>query len=188
MINKPKLSVKLYKDENKQMKFLMHFILTFRLLPETVAELFGFSVEAVYDMIHKNASSYIGFDYLFNHEFPDQERAKAEALQFYSELLNAIKVKNRAQMTELLNYLFDSKALDLARTRQKKEALTVDVIETTIRYQLKYGLSQVAIMEIFNLNRRSYQPKVTEFLEQFPDLKRRYEYLADFLVSMGGRK
>lgn len=187
-VNKPKVRLDLYKDQEKQVKFLLHIALTFRLLPDTLANLFQMPVEKINEMLFYGGSSHMGLNYLIEHEFPDQELATAKFLKFYTDLLDAIKVKDKEKMTELLNYLYDVKAIKIARTRESGDPLSEDDIETIVLYQLKYGLSQVAILKVFNISRRGFQPRLVKFLEQNPELRRRYEYFADFILAGGGRK
>lgn len=43
-------------------------------------------------------------------------------------------------------------------------------------------------LDIFNLNHKSFQTRFVKFLDNNPDIRRRYEYFADFMLSGGGRK
>jgi len=187
--NTGKLSLNIYKDTEKQVKFLVHFMLTFRLLPESVSELFGIPFEEVNQMIYYQNASTLGLDYLINHEALDQTIPKQQAVAFYSELVTALKNKDNVKVKVMLNELYDKRALEVAHNREKREEMTDEIIEVTLKYQLKYGLSQEAILSIFNFSRRGYQPKVSEYLNRHPEMQKRYEYLADFMKTNDrGRK
>lgn len=179
-----KLKLDLYKDEEKQTKFILHLVLTFRLMPETLAELLEKSVEDVNAMLFYNGVSNIGVNYLINHEFYDQELAKANFLNFYSVLTDALKRRDKDKITELLNFLYDKKAVDLAKNRKKGDVLTDADIETIVNYQLKYGLEHHAILNIFSLS-KNYQKRIKVLFETNYELKRRYENL---VMSTGGRR
>lgn len=184
-----KLSLNLYKDPDKQVKFLVHLMLTFRLLPESVSELFGIPLEEVNKMIFYKNTSTLGLDYLINHEALDQSIPKQQVVSFYSELVNALKNKDNIKVNIMLNELYDKKPLEIARNRKSREDITEEIIEATLKYQLKYGISQEAILSIFNLSRRGYQPKVSEYLSRHPEMQKRYEYLADYMLTYDrGRK
>lgn len=183
-----KLRLDLYKDKEKQIKFLLHIALTFRLLPETLAELFQLSIDEVKNMLYKSEVAYEGLDYLVNHEFYDQTQAKEKFIMFYSTLIRAIKSGDKDKVKDMLNSLYDVRAIYLAKNKKKGDPLTEEDIKAILYYQVKYGISYKSLLDIFGINPNTFQTRFLPLLEEYPDLKWRYEHLTDFMFSKGGRK
>lgn len=172
----------IYTDTIKQYKFLINAALCFRLHLDTLSVLFQLEEnELLQNML--NHGNYDALTTLFYHDGKDQNVARIEFMNYYREMLEAIRNKNSKEQARLINIISDKNALLLnKRIKEAKENdlsinLSEEDIEVLIRYQLKYYLSARDIAYIFSLDRSNYQRRVTSYLAAYPELKTDYEDL-----------
>lgn len=168
-------------NELQQWELLMHLALTFRLKLTTLAELFQIEEQQLLGKILTyNKKAYNSLLYLFYRDETDQEIAKEKFIHYYRELLKAIKVKNEAELTELLAQANDVKITEFASKRTPFTPLSDNEVGLLIDYQLKYGLTSLAIARKFGIDVTNYQKVTYNYLSDKPYLKERFDALLDY--------
>ena len=176
----------LYNTKEKQYSFLKHAALTFRLHLDTLSNLFSIKEEEILENFVGNAGgSYEAITFLFYHDGKNQKIAKENFISYYRELLNAISNKDKEAKKRLIEQIGDSKAIEFRnKERAINEKITDEEMMTLLRYQLKYALTALNMKSIFGINRQNYQRRIQILLENDPELRSDYEYLADYNSSL----
>lgn len=178
-----------YDDADKQMMFLLHLALTFRLKPSSISDLFQIDEKELLEkLVIISGNAYNSLLFLIYHETFDQNVAKTNVVSYYRDLLNAKRKKDDATQKELLNKVTDALASEIIASKKSLEDFTLDELEVLLRYQLKYTLSIIDLANTFNIDAKIYEERVPFILEHNPDLKERYEFIISFNLSSGGRK
>lgn len=170
-----------YSDKEKQYRFLANAALYFRLHLDTLSTLFQIEEKEILDnMIRICSSSYDALKILFYHDTKDQNVARINFMNYYRELLDAVRNKKLDDKKRLISLIGDSKAINLKKNRCPGDKLSDNDIEILIRYQLKYALTNHDIAYIFEIDRNNYVKRVTKFLSDKDNLRHDYECLMDF--------
>ena len=166
----------LYKHPLSQYKFLLHAALTFRLHLDTLSSLFQIDEQVLSEELYKVAKgAYESLNYLFLHDGKDQLKARDNFLIYYRQLLNAIREKDEVEKKRLLEVISDAKVIEFKKNHKLNGRLSDDDILTLVNYQLKYALYGDTIEYTFDISRKTYQKRVNELLENYPEIKREYE-------------
>ena len=184
----PKLKVELfYKRLEDQRQFLIHLALTFRATFKTIEELFNISLDNLFAQTDEYTYS-VAFNYL-NVELLDQEEVKRKIIAYYKEYLDAYRNKDIEKIRKLIRSVTDYDIKKYKLTHVVGSPFTSDDIIALLKYQLKYGLSNNKMGEIFHIDSTKYSKNVYMILEQeqYKDLKIRYERLMDYNISLGTR-
>lgn len=180
-----------YSDIEKQYRFLANAALYFRLHLDTLSNLFQIDEKEILDnMIRICPGSYDALKILFYHDTKNQDIARVEFMNYYRELLDAVRSKNMDDKKRLIALIGDSKAVELKKNRQSGNKLSEDDIGVLIRYQLKYALTVHDIAYIFEIDRNNYQKRINTYLSDKDNLRYEYECLIDYNKSKyvsGGR-
>lgn len=185
-INGPRINLsKIYSKEEHQMHFLSHVLLTYRLTLASLSELLGMTEDDIYNklIIHNNGNLYVAYKYALEIDYGNQDLAKENFISLYDSLLMAKKAKDKDKITELLSMVDDSKAIEVMNKRKNRKAgekVTDDMIEVMLNYQIKYALRSISVEKLFEMDRHSYFKYVSAYLKNNPELKLKYEHLADF--------
>lgn len=186
----PKLRLELfYKDETKQMQFLMHIALTYRAQLPLLSQFLQIPENELLEKMLSTctAANYKSLKYLFFHDVSDQEVAKANVIEFYRDLILVLKNKDKDMQKLVLARVDDSKAFELIKSRKERETISDEFMLAMVKYQLKYSYSQSMVANIFRVSCRNYQYKLNGFLERHPEYQRSLELLSIYNES-GGRK
>lgn len=172
----------LSKDENTVYRILMHAALTFRLHPDTMSDMFQIDEKELYKkLLNVAGNCYEAMMFLFYHDARDQNKAKEEFLNFYRELLNAIRNKDIDDKRRIMSMISDAKAAEFKnRERKSREIMTDDEVLTLVKYHIKYALRTRAMENLFRIHHTTYIDRVYAVLENYDELKSLYEYLADY--------
>jgi len=181
----------IYRSKEGQDKFLFHSALTFRLNLKSLSELFQMDEKEIYHtLIDTSPSCMYGIRYLVYEDGTNQEEAKEKFVNYYKELLNAIRQKNIEEKNRLIDVISDKKIVDLSK-RSSGDKISNEEIITILRYQLKYSLTSSQIQRMFNVHRNNLLKRVRELPDEYQDLKDGYEklsdYNADFYKRSGSR-
>ncbi len=173
-----------YTDPTKQYKFLINAALYFRLHLDTLSTLFQIEEkELLENILRVGSDNYEALKTLLYHDNRSQEDARIEFVNYYRELLEAVRHKNQEEKKRLIALIGDNKAINLRKKIQEDKknsnhiSLSEEDIEVLIRYQLKYSLTTGDIAYIFDINRSNLQKRITKFLEDKTDLNNQYENL-----------
>lgn len=173
-----------YTDPTKQYKFLIHSALYFRLHLDTLSVLFQIEEkELLENILRIGSGNYDALKTLLYHDNRSQEDARNEFVNYYRELLEAVRHKNIEEKKRLITLISDEKAINLRKKIQEDKKISNHIylseedIEILIRYQLKYSLTVKDIAYIFDINRSNLQKRIAKFLEDKIDLKNQYENL-----------
>ena len=112
-------------------------------------------------------------------------------MNYYRELLDAVRHKDAEEKKRLISIIGDSKAAELKKRHKTGEPLTEEDIEILIKYQLKYALTSHDVAYIFEIDRNNYQKRVYKFLDANEQLRKEYECLINYNSSKytsGGRR
>ena len=174
----------LYKDEKKQIKFLISAILTFRVKLETLSELLNLDKDIISKKIYKYSSQYYeSLNYLFYSDYYNQEIARKNFLNFYYQLLKAKKENNIEEINKCISMIDDSKINQLLN-KVGEIKFTDEEIEIIVKFQLKYAIQSTLMTNILQYNNRSaYYRRIVNFFDRNPqleDLKNRYEELMNY--------
>ena len=182
--------IKCFPTRQKRINFLTNCILTLGLRLETLSHLLGKDVEILADILGENKEKIYGellyaTDYmhsslltLFELGMNVQEDAKKEFIEFFNELVEANKKKDKEKIIELLNVISDKDAMSVIKKRKNGvNRLSEEDVLIILKYQLKYLLSTAKIEKIFQVHHSSYIPRVQSLREKYPVLVSQYEAL-----------
>lgn len=168
----------LYSDREKQIKFLTHLFLTFRVKLPLITELFDVSEkEILNDLIKYNPDIYPSILYLFYQDETDQKLAKERVINYYQNLVNSLIKKDKAGINILLREISDSKIVECKKKINMEKNIIDEDIMTILMYQLKYGLSNYIIGEKFGFDSVNYANRVRNIIKDNIELSERYESL-----------
>lgn len=183
----------MFPNVEKRRKFIINCSLTFGLRLETLAEILGENKEKIYGEL-LFATDYMRNSLLalFELGMNVQEDAKKEFIEFFNELVEANKKKDKEKIIELLNVISDKDAMSVIKKRQNGvNRLSEEDVLIILKYQLKYLLSTAKIEKIFQVHHSSYIPKVQSLREKYPVLVSQYEALTEIHLrnhlKKGGR-
>lgn len=180
----------LFEKEDNQWVFLMHIALHFRLKLDSLAQLFQLDEKLIVKkFLSLNGGVYNSLLYLFYRDVTDQEVAKEKFINYYRELLTAIKNKSIEEENVLKNQITDYAVGEYIKNHQG--TLTEEEVSVLLDYQLKYALSFDDMIKKFVLDKESYQSKVYEYVIDKPYLKERLDTLIDHttkLTAMAGKR
>lgn len=183
----------MFPNVEKRRKFIINCSLTFGLRLETLAEILGENKEKIYGEL-LFATDYMRNSLLalFELGMNVQEDAKKEFIEFFNELVEANKKKDKEKIIELLNVISDKDAMSVIKKRQNGvNRLSEEDVLIILKYQLKYLLSTAKIEKIFQVHHSSYIPKVQSLREKYPILVSQYEALTEIHLrnhlKKGGR-
>lgn len=183
----------MFPNVEKRRKFIINCSLTFGLRLETLADILGENKEKIYgellyatDYIHSSLLT------LFELGMNVQEDAKKEFIEFFNELVEANKKKDKEKIIELLNVISDKDAMSVIKKRKNGvNRLSEEDVLIILKYQLKYLLSTSKIEKIFQVHHSSYIPRVQSLREKYPVLVSQYEALTEInyknYLQKGGR-
>lgn len=180
--NTPKLRLDIiYRDYNKQLKFLSHLALHFRAKFPLLEELFGIDAKKLLnDLIKYNENCYESLLYLFYQDNTNQEYAKANIIEYYRNLIDAISKKDISTQNVLIREIGDSKIVKFQAQHKNGDIKSNEDIMTLLNYQLKYAISSKKLAEKFNFDRAQYVRRVRDITSNMPELNMRYEELTDY--------
>lgn len=174
----------IYSTVQEQYRFLINAALYFHLHLDTLSLLFQIDEkELLNNMLKYGSRCYDSLKTLLYHDTKDQSVAKLNFVNYYRELIEAIRHKNMETRNKLIALIGDKKAIELnKRIKETKNnniviSLNEEDIVTLIQYQLKYLLTTKDIAYMFNLDRNNYQRRVASYLENNLELKNDYEAL-----------
>lgn len=181
----PKLRLELFsKDSKKQMQFLKHIALTFRVKLPLLVELFGIEESVLLDGLYTAPGfSYPSLNYLFYHDFIDQDIVKEKVITFYQKFLNALRSKDKEMQLSLIRFISDYDARELIEKRKTQKVLDDKDIEVIVKYQIKYALSSRDVAKIFEINHSHYLKRLSTYLKIKSELVQQYELLSTFNSS-----
>ena len=177
---KLKLDVIFPKEEN-QNRFLVHISLYFHLHLDTLSLLFQIDEKELFDKLNKiSPSSYKSFEYLFKMDDTNQDIARENFLNYYRELINAMRERNLEEKKRLINEVCDKKVLDFRNNHKPGDTILEEDIIALFNYQMKYALSNESIGYMFNIHNKNYAKRINAYLFDKPELKRSYEHVVDY--------
>ena len=176
----------IYHSEESQYRFLIHAALTFRLHSNTLSDLFQMDEKELYEKLIQYANgTYYALMYLFYHDMKDQKVARKEFLNYYGELLNAIRNKDIDGKRRLISVISDKDALEFRKNFQEGNIISEEELIILLKYQLKYALTGDKMESIFLVERKNYQKRVKKLIEKHEDLRLDYENLLDYNIDKG---
>ncbi|HIS12725.1 MAG TPA: hypothetical protein IAB40_06435 [Candidatus Onthocola stercoravium] len=170
---------KIFPSEKGRQNFIVMSMLTFGMLPETMANLLGMPVDE------------FNRKYVWNSEVNDsvyrrsqnvantQEEAVAKFKNFFRRLCLAYINKDKDLVKKTIQEITDAEANEVIKTRKSGKPLTDQECLTILKYQIKYALSILTISHVFSVGRSHYSQRVEELLEQYPEYRSAYETLCD---------
>lgn len=174
----------IYSTTLEQYKFIINASLYFRLHLDTLSKLFQIEEKELLDnMLRYGNRCYESLKTLFYHDSKDQNIARIEFMNYYREMLDAIRHKNLNEKSRLTNIISDKNAsllltkIKMAKEKKLSISLSNEDIETLIKYQLKYYITTRDVAYMFLIDRNNYQRRVTNYLEENLELKKEYESL-----------
>lgn len=183
----------MFPNVEKRRKFLINCSLTFGLRLETLAEILGENKEKIYgELLYATDYMHSSLLALFELGMNVQEDAKKEFIEFFNELVEANKKKDKEKIIELLNVISDKDAMSVIKKRKNGvNRLSEEDVLIILKYQLKYLLSTAKIETIFQVHHSSYIPRVQSLREKYPVLVSQYEALTEInyknYLQKGGR-
>lgn len=183
----------MFPNVEKRRKFIINCSLTFGLRLETLAEILGENKEKIYgELLYATDYMYSSLLTLFELGMNVQEDAKKEFIEFFNELVEANKKKDKEKIIELLNVISDKDAMSVIKKRKNGVIrLSEEDVLIILKYQLKYLLSTAKIETIFQVHHSSYIPRVQSLREKYPVLVSQYEALTEInyknYLQKGGR-
>lgn len=188
----PALDLKVfYRTEAEQYVFLRHLALTFRLKSESLGFLFRLNPDLIRQNLDKyNAASIKSLHYLFNTDDTDQEVAISKALNYCQNLYEAIKSHDKEAMISLTHQIDDYyvKLIKKKREENKTSDLTFEEIGMLLNYQIKYNVASGRMGELFNFYYVKYNIQASQYLEDKPELKAKFESILNYYNSNKGKK
>lgn len=183
----------MFPNVEKRRKFIINCSLTFGLRLETLADILGENKEKIYgELLYATDYMYSSLLTLFELGMNVQEDAKKEFIEFFNELVEANKKKDKEKIIELLNVISDKDAMSVIKKRKNgvNRLIEEDVL-IILKYQLNYLLSTAKIEKIFQVHHSSYIPRVQSLREKYPVLVSQYEALTEInyknYLQKGGR-
>ena len=183
----------MFPNVEKRRKFIINCPLTFGLRLETLADILGENKEKIYgELLYATDYMYSSLLTLFELGMNVQEDAKKEFIEFFNELVEANKKKDKEKIIELLNVISDKDAMSVIKKRKNGvNRLSEEDVLIILKYQLKYLLSTAKIEKIFQVHHSSYIPRVQSLREKYPVLVSQYEALTEInyknYLQKGGR-
>lgn len=183
----------MFPNVEKRRKFIINCSLTFGLRLETLADILGENKEKIYgELLYATDYMYSSLLTLFELGMNVQEDAKKEFIEFFNELVEANKKKDKEKIIELLNVISDKDAMSVIKKRKNGvNRLSEEDVLIILKYQLKYLLSTAKIKKIFQVHHSSYIPRVQSLREKYPVLVSQYEALTEInyknYLQKGGR-
>lgn len=137
----------MFPNVEKRRKFLINCSLTFGLRLETLAEILGENKEKIYgELLYATDYMHSSLLALFELGMNVQEDAKKEFIEFFNELVEANKKKDKEKIIELLNVISDKDAMNVIKKRKNGvNRLSEEDVLIILKYQLKYLLSTAKI-------------------------------------------
>ncbi len=179
--------------EEKQWQYLKHIALTFRAKLPLLSELFQIPEDVLYENLLKyNRNSFKSLIYLFEKDYSaldeeaSQENARNNILQFYKDLLRAKRKSDINEMRRLQYLISDIEAQKLIKKFREKNisVITDEEIGVILNWQLKYACLGTQVSQAFGIERSNYLKRVNKYLTDKDELRRRYEYLVDYNMSL----
>ena len=183
----------MFPNVEKRRKFIINCSLTFGLRLETLAEILGENKEKIYgELLYATDYMHSSLLALFELGMNVQEDAKKEFIEFFNELVEANKKKDKEKIIELLNVISDKDAMSVIKKRKNGvNRLSEEDVLIILKYQLKYLFSTAKIEKIFQVHHSSYIPRVQSLREKYPVLVSQYEALTEInyknYLQKGGR-
>ena len=183
----------MFPNVEKRRKFIINCSLTFGLRLETLADILGENKEKIYgELLYATDYMYSSLLTLFELGMNVQEDAKKEFIEFFNELVEANKKKDKEKIIELLNVISDKDAMSVIKKRKNGvNRLSEEDVLIILKYQLKYLLRTAKIEKIFQVHHSSYIPRVQSLREKYPVLVSQYEALTEInyknYLQKGGR-
>lgn len=183
----------MFPNVEKRRKFIINCSLTFGLRLETLADILGENKEKIYgELLYATDYMHSSLLALFELGMNVQEDAKKEFIEFFNELVEANKKKDKEKIIELLNVISDKDAMSVIKKRKNGVIrLSEEDVLIILKYQLKYLLSTAKIETIFQVHHSSYIPRVQSLREKYPVLVSQYEALTEInyknYLQKGGR-
>ena len=109
----------MFPNVEKRRKFIINCSLTFGLRLETLAEILGENKEKIYgELLYATDYMHSSLLALFELGMNVQEDAKKEFIEFFNELVEANKKKDKEKIIELLNVISDKDAMSVIKKRK----------------------------------------------------------------------
>ena len=171
----------MFPNVEKRRKFIINCSLTFGLRLETLADILGENKEKIYgELLYATDYMHSSLLALFELGMNVQEDGKKEFIEFFNELVEANKKKDKEKIIELLNVISDKDAMSVIKKRKNGvNRLSEEDVLIILKYQLKYLLSTAKIEKIFQVHHSSYIPRVQSLREKYPVLVSQYEALTE---------
>ena len=176
----PKLKLAaLSKSKDKQIRILIHMVLTFRVKLKLLSRLFQFEEQELLNDIHNVSNDSINkaLDYLFNYDEFNQEIALANLIDFYSRFIMARQRKDKNAQKRLINEIDDYKVKLVLKNLASMDKID---FKSFLDYQFKYGLTLEETAKTLKIDSNIYENKIKEILAERKELKTRYELLEKF--------
>ena len=135
----------MFPNVEKRRKFIINCSLTFGLRLETLADILGENKEKIYgELLYATDYMYSSLLTLFELGMNVQEDAKKEFIEFFNELVEANKKKDKEKIIELLNVISDKDAMSVIKKRKNGYLLVILKVEQ-IEKKMIYLLNKLDI-------------------------------------------
>lgn len=182
----------------KNLDLKIQMILESRVSLEDASVIFSIPREELAAMADKYRSTLssnlqVALQYLFYYEatyYKEKEKKKSRfiAKAWLTRYLNLCRIEDRREQSQALikfkKSFIDEKVKDFP-TRDKR-TLTSSERESLIRYQLKYGVNNTDMSEVFRVNHNCYLAWTSNIKDV--SLKRRYELLNEYWTIIYEKK
>lgn len=163
--------------------YLMHAVLTFRVHLDVLSTLFQIDIKELEQNLLSIATKHNHYEamrFLIEHDARDQNRAYADFMYFWKELVNAIRNKNQLELDKLKNVISDAKAKKVRDNHKLSKKLSNEDVYILAKYQVKYALRVRDMENLFGISHVTFNSRLPEVLEYDAELKSLYYYLLDY--------
>ena len=160
----------MFPNVEKRRKFIINCSLTFGLRLETLADILGENKEKIYgELLYATDYMHSSLLALFELGMNVQEDAKKEFIEFFNELVEANKKKDKEKIIELLNIISDKDAMSVIKKRKNGvNRLSEEDVLIILKYQLKYLLMNIKYLYLM-----------------FPTKEKRNIFLSQCILTFG---
>lgn len=176
----------MYPTKEKRLLFLAQSALTYGVNLDSLCEMLDKKNEEAKkkfeaEMLEENRNFYNSLIYLFHHCPTNQSIAKRKYVEYFNNLVNAAKKKDKGQIKELISVIRDDKANNLKnKYREPGYYLNEEELLTIVNYQIKYGMDAKRAAALFNIDYHTYLTRVRKLEDKYPELISYFNYLADY--------
>jgi len=171
----------IFDDEEKQMEFLIHLMLTFRVKLSLIEQMFQINKNLLKRKLSEDIKFFDALSYLNFNDETNQEEARENVRYFYKELHNAFK--DNIKKNILFNMISDEKINIIKNSNKSIDILSNDEIISILKYQLKYALNNDQLVNEFNMDMEKYRERIQVVLLENELLNQRYNDLMNYCVE-----